>query len=176
MLQHQHAANKDAVLPRVLLPPQIAMARTPSRQRLPTRPSPVRGPSPVKPVRPDPATDTKTMRRPAPLTRASLDSGRSSPHGSQPDATPVQFNNIGPAALGAQSTVKVSSFLQMSRLPASLLKQRLQGDSTQQTIGGILSGGADTFAAAAREEASNEHGVPGRSSSPTAGPLLIRKR
>lgn len=77
LLKHQHAAN-TAVLPRVLLPPQIAMARTPSRQRLPTRPSPVGGPSPVKPARPDPATDSKTSRRKGLLTRDSIDSGRSS--------------------------------------------------------------------------------------------------
>ena len=179
LLQHQHAAN-TAALPRVLLPPQIAMARTPSRQRLPTRPSPVRGPSPVRPARPDPATDSKTSRRRALPTRDSFDSGRSSPQGSQPDATPVQFNNIGPAAapptsaLGGQSTVKVSSFLQMSRLPASLIKQRPLADPTQQAIGGIFSGGAETFAVAAREEPSDDRGVTGRSYSPTAGPLLSR--
>ena len=140
----------------------------------------MRGPSPVIPTRPDPATDSKTSRRRAQLTRDSCDSGRSSPHGSQPDATPVQFNNIGHAAapstnaLGGQSTVKVSSFLQMSRLPASLLKQRPLADPTQQTMGGILSGGAEAFAAAAREEPSDQRGVTGRSYSPTAGPLISR--
>lgn len=63
----------------------------------------------------------------------------------------------------------------MSRLPASLIKQMPLVDSTQQTIGGILSGGAETLSVAAREESSNEHGIPGRSLSPTAGPLLSRK-